>query len=69
MPFFFLPIASSIVIAIGLAALTLFGAGAYKARTTVGHPGRSGLQMAIIGVVSALAGYVVGLLFSAPPTP
>ena len=69
LPFFFMPIAPSIVIAIGLAALTLFGAGAYKARTTVGHPGKSGLQMAIIGVVSALAGYVVGVLFSAPPTP
>jgi len=69
MPFFFLPIATSIVTAIVLAAATLFGAGLYKARATVGHPGKSGLQMAVIGIVSALAGYVVGLLFSAPPTP
>jgi predicted membrane protein (TIGR00267 family) len=68
-PFFFLPIAPSILIAVTLAAATLFAAGAYKARTTVGHPGRSGLQMAIIGVVSALAGYLVGVLFSAPATP
>lgn len=69
LPFFFLPIAPSIVIAIAVAALTLFGAGAYKARTTVGHPGKSGLQMAIIGIVSALTGYVVGSLFGTPPPP
>ena len=68
-PFFFLPIGVSIVVAIALAALTLFAVGAYKARTTVGHPGRSGLQMAVIGTVSALAGYLVGALFSAPAAP
>jgi predicted membrane protein (TIGR00267 family) len=68
-PFFFLPIGVSVVVAIALAALTLFAVGAYKARTTVGHPGRSGAQMAIIGTVSALAGYLIGALFSAPPAP
>jgi len=68
-PFFFLPIATSILISIGLAAATLFAAGSYKARTTVGHPGKSGLQMAIIGIVSALAGYLVGALFGAPTPP
>jgi VIT1/CCC1 family predicted Fe2+/Mn2+ transporter len=66
-PFLLLPIGYSIPIAIGLAAVTLFGVGAYKARTTVGNPGRSGLQMAVIGTVSALAGYLVGAIFSAPP--
>jgi VIT1/CCC1 family predicted Fe2+/Mn2+ transporter len=66
-PFFFLPIATSVVISIVLTAATLFGAGFYKARTTVGHPGRSGVHMAIIGTVSALAGYIVGALFSAAP--
>lgn len=75
-PFFFtlpplstLSITASIVIAIVLAAVALFAMGAYKARTTVGHPGKSGLQMAVIGTVSALAGYFVGALFSAPPAP
>lgn len=68
-PFFFLPIATGIPVAIGLAAVTLFAVGAYKAKTTVGRPGRSGLQMALIGTVSALAGYLVGALFSVPPTP
>jgi len=75
-PFFFtlpplpaLSIPASIVIAIALAAVTLFAVGAFKARTTVGHPGKSGLQMAVIGTVSALAGYFVGALLSVPPAP
>jgi VIT1/CCC1 family predicted Fe2+/Mn2+ transporter len=68
-PFFLLPIPIGIPVAIGLAAVTLFAVGAYKARTTVGRPGKSGVQMAVIGTVSALAGYLVGALFSAPPTP
>ncbi len=41
------------------------GVGAYKARITVGKPARSGLQMAVIGIVSALAGYFIGALFGA----
>jgi len=69
MPFFFLPIAPSIVLSIGMTAVTLFVVGVYKARATIGHPGRSGVQMAVIGTVSALAGYLVGALFSAPATP
>lgn len=69
LPFFFTSIGPSIIISIGITALTLFGAGVYKARTTVGHPGRSGLEMALIGTISALAGYFIGALFSAPPTP
>jgi VIT1/CCC1 family predicted Fe2+/Mn2+ transporter len=68
-PFLFLPIAVGIPLAIGLSAMTLFAVGAYKASTTVGKPGRSGLQMAIIGTVSALSGYLVGSLFGAPTTP
>ena len=69
LPFFFLPIGPSILISIGITALTLFGAGVYKAKATVGHPGKSGVQMAIIGTVSAMAGYVVGVLFRVPATP
>jgi VIT1/CCC1 family predicted Fe2+/Mn2+ transporter len=69
LPFFFLPISPSILLSIGITALTLFGAGVYKARVSVGHPGKSGLEMAAIGTISALAGYLIGALFSAPPTP
>jgi hypothetical protein len=69
LPFFFFPIGPSILVSIGLTALTLFGAGIYKAKTMVGYPGKSGLEMAVIGTISALAGYLIGALFSAPATP
>ena len=65
-PFMFLPIAPSMIISVVLTALVLFGIGAYKARVTVGHPARSGLEMAVIGTLSALAGYLVGILLKVP---
>jgi VIT1/CCC1 family predicted Fe2+/Mn2+ transporter len=43
--------------------------GVYKARVTVGKPFRSGLEMAVIGTLSAMAGYVVGLIFKVPTVP
>ena len=69
LPFFFFPIGPSILLSIAITALTLFGIGVYKAKTMVGHPGKSGLEMAVIGTISALAGYVVGALFRVPTTP
>jgi predicted membrane protein (TIGR00267 family) len=66
LPFFFLPVRPSMVVSVVLAALTLFAVGAYKARVTVGRPGRSGLEMAVIGIASAMVGYIVGLFFRAP---
>ena len=68
-PFFFLNVNLSILLSIVIAALTLFVVGVYKARVTIGKPFRSGLQMAIIGTVSALAGYLVGVIFKVPATP
>lgn len=68
-PFFFWNVGLSIPLSIVIAALTLFIVGVYKARVTVGKPLRSGMQMAVIGTVSALAGYVVGLIFKVPAVP
>ena len=68
-PFVLLPVHTSMVVSLVIAALTLFIVGAYKARITVGNPGRSGLEMAVIGTVSALVGYAVGLIFKVPVTP
>lgn len=68
-PFFFWDVGLSIPLSIVIAALTLFIVGVYKARVTVGKPLRSGLQMTVIGTVSALAGYVVGLIFKVPAVP
>ncbi|HET9910829.1 MAG TPA: VIT1/CCC1 transporter family protein [Anaerolineales bacterium] len=68
-PFFFWSVGLSIGLSIVIAALTLFVVGAYKARVTVGRPFRSGMQMAVIGTISALAGYVVGFIFKVPTAP
>jgi len=68
-PFFFWSVSLSIGLSILIAALTLFIVGVYKARVTVGRPFRSGMEMAIIGTLSALAGYVVGLIFKVPTVP
>jgi len=65
-PFAFLPIGTSMIASVVVTATVLFAIGAYKARVTIGHPGRSGLEMAIIGTLSALAGYLVGILLKVP---
>jgi VIT1/CCC1 family predicted Fe2+/Mn2+ transporter len=67
-PFLLLPssLLTGIVAAVTASALMLFVVGWYKAKTTVGRPGRSGLQMVLIGMVAALAGFAIGLLFGAP---
>ena len=68
-PFFFWAVSLSIWFSIIIAALTLFIVGVYKARVTVGKPFRSGMEMALIGTLSAMAGYVVGLIFKVPTVP
>jgi predicted membrane protein (TIGR00267 family) len=69
LPFFFWTVGLSIPLSIVIAAVALFIVGAYKARVTIGKPLRSGVQMAVIGTISALAGYVVGLIFKVPTVP
>ncbi len=68
-PFVFLDVGPSMWASVILTALVLFGVGFYKARVTVGHPSRSGLEMALIGTLSALVGYAVGALLKVPPSP
>ena len=68
-PFAFLPVAWSIPVSILGTALVLYAVGAYKARITVGRPWRSGLEMAVIGTVSALVGFGVGILLKIPTVP
>jgi len=68
-PFLFLPVGLSMITSIFITAMVLFVVGVYKARITVGRPWRSGLEMAVIGTVSALAGYVVGVILKIPNVP
>ena len=68
-PFIFLPVATSMWMSVLLTALVLFAIGFYKARVTVGKPMKSGVEMAVIGTLSAMAGYLVGILLKVPTVP
>lgn len=59
---------SAVVPSLLLSALTLFGIGVYKAQHTIGKPLRTGLEMLVIGIISALVGYAIGHLFNATVT-
>ncbi len=70
-PFFALPalkltISETVWVSLAMSAVVLFVVGAYKAKTTVGDWKKSGLEIAIIGIVAALVGYLVGQFFRAP---
>ena len=69
MPFILLPVQAAMWVSMIVAAVTLFAVGAYNAHATVGNIRRSGLEMTIIGIASALVGYAVGLLFRTPTLP
>ena len=64
-PYFFLPIQSALVVTLIISAVVLFIVGFYKAKLTVGQPAKSGIQMAIIGMTAAIAGYLIGKAFGA----
>ena len=61
-PFFFMPVKSGIIGSVILSGVVLFGIGAAKAKLTIGSWKRSGLEMLIIGLVAAIAGYFIGIL-------
>jgi predicted membrane protein (TIGR00267 family) len=61
-PFFGLPVFVAIWASIALAGASLFAVGAYKAMVTVGVWWKSGLQLLIIGLVTALVSYAIGIL-------
>ena len=68
-PFIFFSVSVSMWMSVLVTALVLFAIGFYKARMTVGHPMRSGTEMMLIGTISAMAGYLVGVLLKVPPLP
>ena len=56
-----------LVASVLVAAAALFLIGWYKAKTTVGRPARSGLEMLVIGILSAVAGFLIAYLVGAGP--
>jgi len=65
----FSSIMNGIIASLVVSAATLFVIGWYKGKATIGRPGRSGLQMLVIGIVAALAGFGIAYLVGAPTTP
>lgn len=64
LPFFFLPVSSAIPLSLVLSTVILFAVGYYKARETLGRRLiQQGLEMAVIGMISALIGFLIGSLF------
>ena len=59
-PFAFLTLRSSVIAALVLGAVLLFALGAYKAAVTTGRRMRSGTELAVIGMASAVVGYAIG---------
>jgi VIT1/CCC1 family predicted Fe2+/Mn2+ transporter len=53
-----------VIVSLTVSTLALFAIGWWKAKTTIGRPSRSGLQMAAIGIASAVAGFGIAYLVS-----
>jgi len=64
-PFFFLHVHPALIFALILSIVVLAGIGVYKANMTLGKPLKSALQMVVIGMGAAIAGYFIGLAFKA----
>lgn len=58
--FLLLPVAPAIVASLIISTAVLFVTGAIKAKITVGHWIKSGLEMAVIGMAAAIIGYAIG---------
>ena len=63
-PFFLLSLNQATWVSLVISSLTLFAVGYYKAKKTLGRKFiRSGIEMLVIGMVSAFVGYCIGSLF------
>lgn len=65
-PFLLLPVGEAAAVAVVGAGAVLFVAGVERARLTGGLPLRAGLEMVAIGLLSALAGYLIGQALRSP---
>jgi len=66
LPFLLLPIAVAPAVALGAATVVLAAAGLQRARLAGGSGLRSALEMILIGVISAIAGALIGHLIGGP---
>ncbi len=62
-PFLLLGVHAALITSLIISVIILAGIGVYKARMTLGKPLKSAIQMVIIGMGAAIAGYLIGLAF------
>lgn len=62
-PFFFFDVHLALFYSMVVSIIALAAVGAYKAYMTLGNPIKSAIQMVIIGIGAAVAGYLIGLVF------
>lgn len=61
-PFLFLPVKTGIIISLIISTIALFITGALKAKFTIGSWLKNGIEMSIIGMVTAMISYGIGIL-------
>ena len=61
-PFFLSPVKLGMIYALTLSIIVLFIIGAVKSKVTIGDWKKSGFEMAMVGTLAALAGYLIGSL-------
>ena len=64
-PYFFIRPHMAIIASVLLSIIILAVIGIYKAIITLGNPLKSAVQMIVIGMGAAVAGYIIGLAFKA----
>lgn len=60
LPYLFLPVYLGTITSIILSTVTLFAIGVVKAKVTIGGWKRSGIELAAIGILAAIAGFSIG---------
>jgi len=66
-PFMLIPIGPAKWASVGVSTLALFTSGAIKARFTKIDPFKSAVEMAVVGMTAAIAGYLIGAALGALP--
>ena len=61
-PFLIYPVKTAIWTTLVISTVVLFFVGVYKAKTTVGNPINSVIELAAIGMIAAIIGYAVGAI-------
>lgn len=62
LPFFFVSVENGIMLSLAASTAALFATGAVKAKLTIGSWLKNGLEMAVIGIITALLGYGIGVV-------